>query len=109
MKKLHYSWYVCLGCALILFCTSGLTINAFTIYQPYILGNGLTNAQSSGIITVRSLFCLLSMFLSAPFYRRLPLRTGISLACLLTAAGFFLFGLADGFYTYCLAAEKNLW
>ncbi len=53
---IHYAWRVCLGCALLLFCTSGLCINAFTVYQPYILTrNGFTNAQSSLIITVRGL------------------------------------------------------
>ena len=104
MKKIHYSWLVCLGCAMILFCTSGLTINAFTIYQPYILNNGLTNTQSSFVITVRSLFCFLSMFLTAPYYRRLSLRNGLCLASCLTVLGFFLFGLARGFYAYCVSA-----
>lgn len=55
MKKIHYAWFVCAGCALLLFCTSGLSINAFTIYQPYILKlNNFTNSQSSMIITVSS-------------------------------------------------------
>lgn len=46
-NKPHYGWFVCLGCALLLFSTSGLTVNAFTVYQPYILRyNGLTNSQS---------------------------------------------------------------
>ena len=27
-KKLHYGWAVCAGCALLLFCTSGLCVNA---------------------------------------------------------------------------------
>ena len=89
---------------MILFCTSGLTINAFTIYQPYILNNGLTNTQSSFVITVRSLFCFLSMFLTAPYYRRLSLRNGLCLASCLTVLGFFLFGLARGFYAYCVSA-----
>ena len=105
MKKIHYSWFVCLGCALILFCTSGLAVNAFTIYQPYILvQNGFTNTQSSTIITVRSLTSFLSMFLTGPFYKKVPLRIGLSLSGLIIAAGFFLFGLAGSFAAYCAAA-----
>lgn len=105
MKKLHRGWGVCLGCALLLFCTSGLTVNAFTVYQPYILKlNGFTNAQSSLIITVRSLSSLLSMLLAGAYYRRLSLRTGMSLAGAAVAGAFALFGLARSFAGYCLAA-----
>ncbi len=104
MKKIHYGWFVCLGCALILFCTSGLAINAFTIFQPYLMRqNGFTNTQSSVIITVRSLMCFLSMFLTGPFYHKLSLRTGLSLSGGATALGFALFGCARSF-TVCAAA-----
>ena len=105
MNKIHYGWYVCLGCALILFCTSGLAINAFTIFQPYILWeNGLTNTQSSTIITVRSLTGFLSMFLTAVYFRHFSLRQGLSLAGGITAVGIALFGLAHSFPFYCVAA-----
>lgn len=105
MKKPYYGWLVCLGCAIILFCTSGLAINAFTIYQPYILRqNGFTNTQSSTILTVRSFVCFLSMFLTGQYYKRFSLRAGLSLSGGITAAGFALFGLARSFPAYCAAA-----
>ncbi len=105
MKRVFYGWYVCLGCALLLFCTSGLTINAFTIYQPYILKqNHFTNAQSSTIIMVRSLFSFISMFLTGAYYKKLSLRSGMTLAGLFTVGGFLLFGLAGSYMGYCLAA-----
>ena len=105
MKKIHYGWFVCLGCALLFFCTSGLCVNAFTIYQPYILRqNGLTNAQSSALITVRNLFIFVSMFLTGKYYRLFSLRTGMTLAGLVSALGFVLFGLAKNYAMYCLAA-----
>ena len=104
-KQPHYAWAVCAGCALMLFCSSGLGINAFTIYQPYILArNGFTNAQSSMIVTVRSLFSFASMLLCGLYYRRFSLRTGMGLAGAVLAAGFFLFGAASGFASYCFAA-----
>ena len=105
MKRIHYGWVVCLGCALLLFCTSGLSINAFTVYQPYIIQqNGFTNAQASFIITVRSLFAFLSMFLTGTYYKRLSLRFGMTLAGILTASSFILFVFAKTHAMYCLAA-----
>ena len=105
MKKVHYGWLVCLGCALLLFCTSGLSINAFTVYQPYILEqNNFTNAQSSMIITFRSLFSFLAMFLTGKYYEKFSLRTGMAMAGLLTLSGFVLFAFAASHFVYCLAA-----
>jgi len=96
---------VCLGCALLLFCTSGLSINTFTVYQPYILEqNQFTNAQSSMILMVRSVFSFLSMLLAGVYYRRLSLRHGMGLAGLLTAAGFVFFSLSRSYAAYCLSA-----
>ena len=102
--KIHYAWWVCAGCALLLFCTSGLCVNAFTIYQPYILTrNGFTNAQSSLIVTVRSLTSFAAMLVCGRYYRKLSLRTGMGLAGALVAGAFLLFGAAKSFWAYCLA------
>lgn len=105
MKRIHYGWLVCLGCALLLFCTSGLSVNAFTIYQPYILKqNQFTNAQSSTILTARSLSSFFAMFLAGKYYQKLSLRAGMGLAGAFTALGFMLFGVAKRYAVYCLAA-----
>ena len=105
MKRPHRAWLVCIGCALLFFCTSGLSVNAFTVYQPYILSqNGFTNAQSSSIITVRSLFGLLGMLCTGRYYRRFSLRWGVALAGAFTVLGFALFGLAGSLPAYYGAA-----
>ncbi len=105
MKRPHKAWLVCIGCALLFFCTSGLTVNAFTVYQPYILSqNGFTNAQSSSILTVRSLFGLIGMLCTGVYYRKLPLRAGVTLAGGLTVLGFLLFGMAGSLPAYYGAA-----
>lgn len=105
MKKLHYGWLVCIGCALLLFCTSGLSINAFTVYQPYILQqNQFTNAQSSAIITVRSLFSFLAMLLTGKYYQKFSLRTGMAISGGLIIAAFAGFGLSMNHLSYCLSA-----
>ena len=105
MKKIHYGWCVCIGCALLLFCTSGLSINAFTVYQPYILElNGFTNTQTSSIITVRSFFAFISMLLTGLYYKKVSLRNGMAIAGLLIASGFLIFGFAENYLLYCIGA-----
>ena len=104
-KKIHYAWFVCAGCAMLLFCTSGLTVNAFTIYQPYILRQGgLSNAQSSLLITVRNLFSFLGMLLTGWYYRKLSLRTGMLFSGLMVTVSFFVYGLARSYPIYLLAS-----
>lgn len=107
MKKPHYAWAVCFGSALLLFCSSGLGINAFTIYQPYILNlNGFTNTQSSLILTFRSLSGFAATLLARLFYRRLSLRAGMGLTGVLLVLGFLLFGVAGNrYFLYCIAAS----
>ena len=103
--KIHYAWFVCIGCALLLFCTSGLSVNSFTIYQPYILNlNSFTNSQSSMIITVRNLFSFASLMLVNRYYKLMPKRIGMGLAGMFIVGGFVLFGFADSFAAYCCAA-----
>ena len=65
------AWLVCLGCGLALFTVMGLGINAFTVYQPYLLElEHFTNAQGSWITTARSLFGMLSMATADALCRR---------------------------------------
>lgn len=105
MKRIHYGWFVCIGCALLLFCTSGLSVNAFTVYQPYILlKHAFTNTQSSTIITVRSLFSFVAMFFTGRYYKIFTLRTGIAISGILIVLGFVLFGMASGYAVCCAAA-----
>ena len=43
-EKLHRAWLVCLGCSISLATVMGLGVNAFTVYQPWILEvNGFPN------------------------------------------------------------------
>lgn len=104
-RKVHYAWFVCAGCALLVFCSSGLSINAFTVYQPYILtGNGFTNAQSSLIITFRYLFGLISLLFLRRYYRVFSLRTGMAVAGAFLAVSFALFSVSSKLWMYCLSA-----
>ena len=93
---------VCLGCGLALFTVMGLGVNAFTVYQPYLLRvHGFTNAQGSWITTVRSLFALLSMLTVDRLCRRLGLRNTMVLGMACFVGSYLLFGFARGFSAYC--------
>lgn len=102
---LRRAWLVCLGCALALFTVMGLGVNAFTVYQPYLLElEGFTNAQGSWITTVRSLFGMLSMATADALCRRYGPRNVIAggLGCFVLS--YALFGAVHGFVPYCAAA-----
>ena len=105
MKRIHYAWWVCVGCALLIYCTAGLAVNAYTIYQPFILReNGFSNAQSSPLITVRSLAAFLSSMLAERVYRLFTLRVSMALAGLASALGFVVYSLSDSYAGYCAAS-----
>lgn len=105
MRRPHYAWAVCLGCALSLFAIIGLGINIFSVYQPYIIAqNGFTNAQGSWITTVRSLFVLLAMLTVNQLCARFGLRRVITGGMVLMALSCLCFALAEHFFSYCLAA-----
>lgn len=104
-KKIHYAWVALIGSMIVAFCSIGLSANAFAAYQPYLMScNGFTNSQSSFILTVRSLFTFLGMFLTGSFYKRISYRRGMALSCLVIALGFFLFGMARSYAFYLIAA-----
>ena len=105
MKKIHYAWVVCIGCALILFCTSGLSVNAFSIYQPYIISqNQFSNTQLSTMIAFRNFASLFSLFLVNRYYHKLGIRNGLTLIGIILAVAFMLYGFATKYWHYCLAA-----
>ena len=99
------AWLACLGCSAAMFVVMGLGVNAFTVYQPYLLElQHFTNAQGSWITTVRSLFGMLSMATADTLCRRLGLRRVIAagLGCFVLSYG--LFGAAQSFPACCFAA-----
>lgn len=102
---IHYAWLVCVGCMLLMFDITGLSINVATIYQPYYISqNGLTNAQGSSMTMVRSCFSLFSVMLSHQYYRRIRLKTGIFIACLLNMVSFLIFSVAHSLPAFYLAS-----
>lgn len=105
MKTQKNPWLVCAGCTLLLFCTVGLTTSSFSVYQPYLIEIiGLSNTQASMVITVRTLFSLLGVFAVQKYLNFTGLRRGMILMMLLAALSFFIFGMARGYLSCCIAA-----
>lgn len=105
MKNPKGAWRMCLAVTMALFCIIGLTINAFSVYQPYLqVRCDLTNTQAANYIVVRSLLAFISLFLVGRFYDLLDVRVGFTIALLLGAASFALYAWADCFWKLCVSA-----
>lgn len=102
MKRLHRAWAICLGCTLMLFVCGGLSVNTFSVTQPYILVyGGFTNTQTSMISTIRALSYLGCMFAAPLFFRALGYRLGTAVAVAFSAVSFAVFAASKtlaGFY-----------
>lgn len=105
MKKIHYSWFICVGCFLLLFCVAGLGSTAFSVYQPYLISiKGFTNFQASAVVFVRNLFCLIGMTAITPFLNKVSIRLLVTGSMLICCAAFLVFALSPGFYTFCIGS-----
>lgn len=105
MKRIHYAWIICAACTLLLFCTAGLTTTAFSVHQPYLLSTGgLTNTQSSLVITIRNLFGLLAMLVVNRLHKKTGIRLGATISVLVAACAFFTFSLAKGAFAFYVSA-----
>ena len=101
MKRLHRAWAICLGCTLMLFVCGGLSVNAFSVTQPYVLAYGGFTTQTSMINTIRALSYLGCMFAAPLFFRTLGYRLGTAVAVAFSAVSFAVFAASKtlvGFY-----------
>lgn len=105
MKKIHYSWFICMGCTLLVFCTAGLAVTGFQAYLPYMIREkGLANFQISIIVFVRSLFGVLSMLFVNAFMKKFEIRRVVSAAMAICTVSFVAYGVSGGFVGYCISA-----
>ena len=105
MKNPRGAWRMCAAATLSLFCIVGLTINAFSVYQPYLqLRCALSNTQAANYVVVRSLFAFGSLFLVGKYYDKLEIRTGLTVALILAALSFAMYSVANNFWQLCLCA-----
>lgn len=105
MKKIHYGWFICLGCFFMIFVTIGLCTSVHSVYQPYLIEQAnLTQSQGSMITTVRCIFSFAAVFFVRKFHKKTGLRVGITLSVLFLAAAYIGFALCAHFEVYLVCA-----
>jgi sugar phosphate permease len=93
---------VCAGCTLLTAVTMGMITNTgFSIYLPYIAERGsFSGVGISFLVTVRSVFTLVGMFVLPAYYKKLDIRAGATLSVVMAAGAFAVFGLAESKFLY---------
>lgn len=108
MKKFHYGWVICVLGMLMIFVTTGMVSNGFSIFLPYIRElKGFTNTQTSFLINVRYMVAFASMLSIGLYYKALGMRLGTGLAVIFAGVAFFLYGIADSYGLFCVAAAVS--
>ncbi len=104
-KRIHYAWFICAGCTLLLFCTGGLSLTAFAAYLPYLTSlKGLAGAQISAVVFVRSLFGVIGMLLVNKALEYFEVRRVVAVSLVGCGVSFVIFGSVSSFPGYLTAA-----
>ena len=104
-KKLHYGWIVCIGCTFFMLCCSGMVINAFSAYLPFLVEKyGLSQTQASMITTIRSFASLIFKFIVLWFIKRLGVRRTMLIGGCFTVASFLTYSFGSSVASIYAAA-----
>ena len=104
MKRVHYSWFICLVCVLLLLCNSGMPANILPVYLPFLEDAGYSGTQSSALVTVRCFAGVMGMLVVTKFYQKISLRFGLTLCCALVGGAFVLMSTASSYPVYVAGA-----
>lgn len=105
MKNPKGAWKMLVGAILLQFAVVGLTINAFSVYLPYLMERcGLSNTENANVVMIRTGAAFVTLWFVGKIYARLELRRGITLSVLLAAASLLLYAAADRYWMLVLAA-----
>ena len=108
MKRIHYGWAVCAAATGLIFITMGTVSNGFSVYLPFILAErGLTNAQTSSLVTLRCLVAFFAMLGIGWYYKAFSLRAGTAVAACCAGAAFLLYSIAGDYRTFCVGAAVS--
>lgn len=105
-SRVFYGWIVCGVCTLLIFITMGTASNGLAVFLPYIMGeHGLTNAQTSSLVTLRCTFAFVAMLLVSLYYNRVGYRIGTGIAALFCCAAYVVYSFADTYFEFCVGAS----
>ena len=92
----HYERVIVFCCFLFIFVNVGMPSSSISVYQPYITAlAGVGDAGGAAILSVRTLCSFAAMFFVNAYLRRLDVRAGSALACMLTGTGFLVYAHAE--------------
>lgn len=105
MRKDNYAWKICFAGALLIFISMGVVSNGFAIFLPYIREEfGLTNAQTSTLVTVRLIMNFVSLIFIGFYYDRLNIRLGATVSVGFAVIGFFVYSFAKGYAGFIIGS-----
>ena len=100
-----YGWLIALACMLLHFCTAGMTCLGFSLHAAALRESlGFSHRQIAAVHTIRSLFSLISLPFVERFYRRVSLRSGLSLTCLTLGLAYLGFACSKSPWQFDLLA-----
>ena len=101
----YYGWVVCAVCTILLFITVGTASNALSVFMPYIRsGYGLTNAQTSFLVTMRCTSSFVGMLAVEKYYNRFGFRKGMGISALVCAAAYLIYSFASSYRFFIAGA-----
>ncbi len=100
----HYAWKIFLACTLMIFIAMGLCLNVYTIYHPFVLQKGLTNAEGSLVITSRAVMTVAATFFATRLFRVIGVRKTVAVGFACEVLSRILFALAGTFPEFLAAA-----
>ncbi len=105
MKKISYSYLVCFAVMLQMACSLGMSAAVLSVFIPYVRDSlGLSNAQASMIVTLRSVSAAVFLVFIDKYIKLLGLRKASFLGTLMLGLGFVVLKAADGYFLVCVAA-----
>ena len=106
MKKLHYGWIICGTCTLLIFVTMGTASNGLSVFMPYIMDSyGLTNSQTSFLVTLRCTFAFAAMLVVGRYYKLIGYRLGTGLAAMCCGCAYLIYWFSTGYLQICIGAS----
>lgn len=108
--KFHYSWVICFSCMIFMFCGSGMIMNAFSVYMPYLReAYGLTDTQTSYIPMIRSGFSILFKFCVIWLIHKLGIKKTMALGTVFLALAFVCYSVGgSAIFVYVAAALSGV-
>jgi sugar phosphate permease len=108
LKRIFYGWFICAACTLLIFISMGMVSNGFSVFMPFLMERyGLTNAQTSSLVTLRCLVVLFAMLTTGVYYDRLGMRLGTALAAGFAGVAYLCYSFGRSYALFGVGAAVS--